>query len=211
MAEMLSRRAWLKLSSVGVVSYSLSGWLQAMAADTANDPKRRRSCILLWMNGGPSQLDTFDLKPSHANGGNFKEIQTSVPGIKISEHLPKLATHMERMALIRSMSTKEADHGRATYQMRTGHVPGGPVHYPTMGSLFSKELEQPGAELPNFVSIAPYRFFSPAAYGPGFLGPQHAPLVVGEGQQSLIPIPGQQSNYEDSLKVQDVDLPAGVG
>src|SRR5438445_13829631 len=75
----------------------------------------------------------------------------------------------------------------------------------------SKEMEQPGADLPNFVSIAPYRFFSPAAYGPGFLGPQYAPLIVGEGQQSLIPIPGQQaSNYEEALKVQDIDLPDGV-
>src|SRR5262249_51175385 len=130
--------------------------------------------------------------------------------IKISEHLPKIAKWMDQMAIIRSMSTKEADHGRATYQMRTGRLPGGPVQYPTLGSLFSKELEQVGAELPNFVTIAPYRFFSPAAYGPGFLGPQYAPLVVGEGQQGLIPIPGQQSNYEDSLKVQDLDLPAGV-
>ena len=113
------------------------------------------------------------------------------------------------MALIRSMRTKEADHGRATYQMRTGYLPGGPVHYPTLGSLFSKELEQPGAELPSFVSIAPYRFFSPAAYGPGFLGPRYAPLVVGENQQSLIPIPGRQSNYEDGLKVQDIAPPDG--
>jgi hypothetical protein len=207
----LTRREWLKLSTAGVVSYSLSGWLGALADDAAKDPQRKRACILLWMNGGPSHLDTFDLKPGHENGGPFKEIETSVPGIKISEHLPKIAKHMDRMALIRSMCTKEADHGRATYQMRTGHVPGGPVQYPTLGSLFSKELEQPGAELPNFVSIAPYRFFSPAAYGPGFLGPQYAPLIVGEGQQALIPIPGQQSNYEDSLKVQDIDLPAGVG
>jgi len=206
----LSRRDWLKLSAAGVVGTSLSGWLQALAADAAGSPQRKRSCILLWMNGGPSQMDTFDMKPGHANGGSFKEIDTAVPGIKISEHLPQVAKHMERIALVRSMSTKEADHGRATYQMRTGHVPGGPVHYPTMGSLLSKEMGQADAELPNFVSVAPYRFFSPAAYGPGFLGPQHAPLVVGENQQSLIPIPGQQSNYEDSLKVQDIDLPASV-
>jgi hypothetical protein len=163
------------------------------------------------MNGGPSQMDTFDLKPGHANGGPYKEIDTNVPGIKISEHLPKIAQHMDQMALIRSMATKEADHGRATYQMRTGHVPGGPVQYPTLGSLFSKELEQPGAELPNFVSIAPYKFFSPAAYGPGFLGPQYAPLVIGDNQQSIFPIPGQQpTNPEDALKVQDIDLPPGV-
>jgi hypothetical protein len=208
----LSRRDWLRLSAAGVVGYSLSGWLGAWADEAATSRERKRSCILLWMNGGPSQMDTFDLKPGQDNGGPFKEISSSVPGIKISEHLPKIARHVDHLAVIRSMRTKEADHGRATYQMRTGRLPGGPVQYPTMGSVFSKELERPGAELPNFVSIAPYRFFSPAAYGPGFLGPQYAPLIVGEGQQSLIPIPGQQqnNNYTDSLKVQDLDLPPGV-
>ncbi len=207
----LSRRDWLRLSTAGVVGYSLSGWLEALADQTASNPQRKRSCILLWMNGGPSQMDTFDLKPGHENGGPFKEIATNVPGIKISEHLPKVARHMDRLALVRSMATREADHGRATYQMRTGHLPGGPVQYPTMGSLFSKEMERPGAELPSFVSIAPYRFFSPAAYGPGFLGPQFAPLVVGETQQGIINLPGQQApNYEDSLRVLDVDLPSGV-
>jgi uncharacterized protein (DUF1501 family) len=207
----LSRRDWLRLSSAGVVGYSLSGWLGAFAGEAAKSPQRKRSCILLWMNGGPSQMDTFDLKPGQENGGPFKEIPTSVPGIRISEHLPKVARHLDRMALVRSMSTKEADHGRATYQMRTGHLPGGPVQYPALGSLFAKEMEEPGAELPGFVSIAPYRFFSPAAYGPGFLGPRYAPLVVGESQQSLIPIPGRQTdNYEDSLRVQDLARPDGV-
>jgi hypothetical protein len=209
--QSLSRRDWLKLSAAGVLAPSVSGWFETFARAAAPHPGRKRSCILLWMNGGPSQMDTFDLKPGHKNGGPYKEIATKVPGIKISEHLPKIAKHTDKMAIIRSMSTKEADHGRATYQMRTGHLPGGPVQYPTLGSVLSKELEQPGAELPAFVSISPYRFFSPAAYGPGFLGPQHAPLVVGEGQLSLVQIPGrQQSNYEDSLKVGDLDLPAGV-
>src|SRR5262245_55291248 len=205
----LSRRDWLRLSAAGVVGYSMSGWLENLAS--AASPERKRSCILLWMNGGPSQMDTFDLKPGHKNGGPYKEIATSVPGIRISEHLTKIAKHMNDMVLVRSMRTKEADHGRATYQMRTGYLPGGPVHYPTLGSLLSKELEWPGAELPSFVSIAPYRFFSPAAYNPGFLGPRYAPLVVGENQQSLIPIPGRQSNYEDSLRVEDIALPPGVG
>jgi hypothetical protein len=210
-APVLSRRDWLRLCAAGVVGSSLSGWFGRLAEAAAPLPARKRSCILLWMNGGPSQMDTFDLKPGHANGGPFKEIATAVPGIKISEHLPMVARQMKRLALIRSMNTKEADHGRATYQMRTGHLPGGPVQHPTLGSLFSRELERPGAELPSFVSIAPYRFFSPAAYGPGFLGPRYAPLVVGEGQQGLLPIAGQRSNYEDSLKVQDVALPEGVG
>src|SRR5919199_1382322 len=93
-ASSLNRRDWLKLSAAGVVGYSMSGWLEALAADAANHPQRRKSCILLWMNGGPSQMDTFDLKPGHANGGPYREIPTSAPGVPISEHLPKLARQM---------------------------------------------------------------------------------------------------------------------
>src|SRR5262245_17332996 len=98
-----SRRDWMRLSSAGVMGFSLSGWFEALAEETAKNPQRKRSCILLWMNGGPSQMDTFDLKPGHANGGQFKDIPTSVSGIRISEHLPKLANMMEHMVLIRSM------------------------------------------------------------------------------------------------------------
>lgn len=206
----LSRRDWLRLTGAGVVGYSLSGWFGALANAAGNDPRRRRSCILLWMNGGPSQLDTFDPKPGHENGGPFGAIPTATPGIRISEHLPRLARSMNDLAIIRSMSTREADHGRATYQMRTGYPPTGPVQYPTLGSLVSKELGDPDAELPNFVSIAPYAFFSPAAYGPGFLGPRYAPLVLADNQQ-LVPVPGQQSNYEDNLRVPDLEPPAEVG
>lgn len=203
----LSRREWLKLSAAGVVSFSVSGWLERLAAQTAANPERRRACILLWMAGGPSQMDTFDLKPGHANGGPFHETETSVPGIKISEHLPKIAKQADRMAIIRSMSTKEADHGRATFLMRTGHAPGGPVQYPPLGSLVGKELDSPTAELPSFVSIAPYRQFSPAAYGPGFLGPTYAPLIVGD---QVLAGPGQPNAYDKALKVQDLDLPDGI-
>src|SRR5881397_3563889 len=106
----ITRRDLLRLSAAGVVGYSMSGWLQALADDTAGNPQRRRSCILLWMNGGPSQMDTFDLKPGHINGGPYQAIQTSVPGIRISEHLPRVARHMDKMALIRAMSTREGDH-----------------------------------------------------------------------------------------------------
>src|SRR5262247_2598449 len=88
----LSRREWLKLSTAGFIGYSMSGWLECMAADTAASPTRGRSCILLWMSGGPSQTDTFDLKPGHANGGTFKEIETAAPGVRISEHLPGIAS-----------------------------------------------------------------------------------------------------------------------
>jgi hypothetical protein len=106
------------------------------------------------------------------------------------------------------MSTKESDHGRASYFLRTGRTPGGPVQYPTIGSALSKELGDPNAELPNFVSIAPYRFLSPAAYTSGFLGPQYAPLIVADNAFTFGP--QQESNIDQLLKVEDLNLPGGV-
>jgi uncharacterized protein (DUF1501 family) len=205
-SDPLSRRDWLRMTTAGVVGCSLSGWLGRLAASAADDPARRRSCILLWMNGGPSQLDTFDLKPGHDNGGPFKEIEAA-PDLRISEHLPKLAAFGDRMAVIRSMSTKEADHARGTVLMHTGFAPGGLIQYPALGALVAKELERTDAEMPSFVSIAPYRNLSSAAYSPGFLGPTYAPLIVGENAS---PAPARGAGADQSLKVQDLDLPADV-
>src|SRR5579859_5806270 len=163
-SPLLSRRDWLTLSAAGVVGYSLSGWLESLAGAAAAHPARKRACILLWMSGGPSQMDTFDLKPGHKNGGPFKDIEAA-PDLRISEHLPKLAKHGKRVAVIRSMSTKEGEHGRATALLRTGYMPTGAIQYPPIGALVAKELGATDAPLPNYVSIAPYRTFSPAAYG----------------------------------------------
>jgi hypothetical protein len=209
---MFTRREWLQMAA-GVSFCSASGWFEALAADTRQHPQRKRSCILLWMPGGPSQLDTFDPKPGHANGGPFKAIATSARGMQISEHLPKLAKHMDRAAVIRSMFTKEGDHNRATTLMRTGYLPQGPIRYPSFGSLFSKELMEPASEMPAFVSIAPSNFF---ATGPGFLGPQFAPMVVGNGRDPAAAA-GQQMAQQSTeqefgppLRVENLDSPAGV-
>src|SRR4051794_36668199 len=179
-SQRVTRRQMLRLASWGALAGSASGWLQPLAAGAATDPRRRKACILLWMSGGPSQIDTFDPKPGHENGGPFKPIATAVPGLLVGEHLPRIAKEAKDLAIIRGMSTKEGDHGRATYNLRTGYLPQGPVRYPTLGSVVAKELEDESAELPGFVSIAPARAISPTAFGPGFLGPRYAPLVVGE-------------------------------
>jgi hypothetical protein len=202
----LSRREWLRLSAAGVLGASMSGWLENLSAAAASSPQRKRACILLWMAGGPSQMDTFDLKPSHANGGPYKEIATSAPGMKISEHLPRIARHGKRLAVVRSMSTKEGDHSRATYYLRTGYLPQGPVQYPPIGSTLSKELADPEASLPGFVSIAPVPFLSPAAYTPGFLGPAYAPLIVGNQGFGF----GNTPNFEQALKVEDLQPPSEI-
>jgi hypothetical protein len=201
----LSRRDWLTLSAAGVLAPCLSGWFEGLAEAAAAHPLRKKACILLWMEGGPSQMDTFDLKPGHANGGPFKEIATKVPGIKISEHLPKIARHMDRMALVRSMSTKEGGHGRASYHLRTGYLPLPSVRYPQVGSLVAREIGREDAGLPNFVSIAPSAFTSSDG---GFLGPQYAPLVVGEGP--ALGGPGRRGDLDGRLRLANLRPPAGV-
>ena len=199
----LSRRDWLRLSSAGVLGASVSGWLPALAAETAKDPRRRRSCILLWMDGGPSQTDTFDLKPDHPNGGQFKPIPTNVAGIQISEHLPKLAKHADRMAIIRSMTTREGDHGRAAQVMHTGYTPAGEINFPAIGALLANELGSDDAVLPQFVCIAPNRGVSPPAFSSGFLGPRLAPLIV--GNTNNLARPRGPFDYEAALRVPDLE------
>jgi hypothetical protein len=191
----------LRLASAGVIGGSMSGWLQALADQTAGHPQRKKACILLWMAGGPSHMDTWSLKPTHANGGLFKEIDTAAPGIRISEHMPKVARHMNKMAIIRTMDTGKAnDHPLGSHVLHTGYPQGGPIEYPTLGSIVAKENGAAEATLPNFVSIAPSRSVLPEAYQPGFLGPKYAPLVIGDIDENL----PQKDDYKKLLRVPDL-------
>jgi uncharacterized protein (DUF1501 family) len=193
-----SRRDWLRLSAVGAVGVSQSGWLGALAADAKDNPKRHKSVILLWMNGGPATIDLWDLKPGHENGGPFKEIETAAPGVKISEHLPNLAKRAKELAIVRSMATREGDHQRARVVSLTGYTPQGAIQFPALGALVANEFDDPKADLPGFVAIG-----SRSGLGGGFLGPRFAPLVVGGDRTG----PGAPAT---DLKVPDLELAAGV-
>src|SRR6476660_8282234 len=150
----LSRRDALKLAAAGVTGFSMSGWMNVLAARAAQSKVKHKSCILLWMAGGPSHKDTFDMKPGTANAGTFKPITTAVPGVQISGHFPKFAKLMKHAAILRSMSTAEGAHPRASYNLHTGYREGqGGVVYPSLGSIVSKELPRENLALPNFVSI----------------------------------------------------------
>jgi hypothetical protein len=200
----------LKSLFAGAAGVSASGWFPAFARALEREPNRRRHCVVLWMSGGPAQTDTFDLKPDHENGGEFKEIETAAPGLRISEHLPQLARFGDRLAVLRGLSTKEGDHGRGTYLMRTGHVQFGPFQYPSIGSSLANQLEkQHGAVgLPGHISIGPFRAANQDAFGPGFLGPRFGPLVVGAAD-----VPGAISTGQDGypqLRVKDLTPPSRI-
>lgn len=179
----ISRRRLLALGAAGAAVSPLVGGLSQLAAAVAESPQQRKSVILLWLNGGPATIDLWDLKPGHANGGQFKEIETAAAGVRISEHLPKLAEQMNDMVLIRSLTSKEGDHDRAHHLARTGYIPQGAIRFPAFGAVLSHELtatvsaKAEPRQVPAFVSIAPTQYS--AQIGGGFLGATASPLVVG--------------------------------
>ncbi len=164
--------------ALGAQAGVMSAWPSQLAAKMKAAGSQRR-LIVLWMPGGPSQMDTFDLKPGHANGGPFKELTTSIPGMRFSEHLPELGKVAEHLSIIRGMSTKEGDHSRGTFLVRTGQRPGAPVRYPAFPAALAKELAPPDDSVPGYVSILPNSFINPPAFSAGFLGASREPLTVG--------------------------------
>src|SRR4051794_31155225 len=208
--NLIDRRRLLQAMAFGACGMSVSGWLPALAEQLATDPSRRRHCILLWMAGGPSQTDTFDMKPGHENGGEFKEIATNAPGVRFSEHLPRLAQHADKLAIIRSLSTKEGDHDRGSYLMRTGQRPMSVINYPSVAAALGKELALADDSLPPYISVAPNRGPGRGGFGPGFLGPKYAPLVVdSNGSATRIKMASSGDAYAE-LKVDAIKPPAGV-
>src|SRR5262245_54750293 len=203
----ISRREWFKLSAAGALGVSASGWLPLLAQQAAMQKAKHKSCILLWMDGGPSHIDTFDPKPDAAERirGEFKAIGTSVPGIQVSEKFPKVAGLMQHAAILRGMSTEEADHNRARIYMHTGYKPGlGGVSYPSLGAIVSSEIGDPESPLPNFVvtgTPGAKQVSLTATVGSGFLGPRHQPLVPsgsGAGLENVQPL---AADFEERVAV----------
>lgn len=190
------RRNFLR-AAAGLGATSLSGWRHALRAQAAELGKQGMHCILLWMQGGPSQLETFDPKPGHANGGETKAIDTAVPGIQISENLPQVAAAMQDICLMRSMTSKEGSHPRATYLLHTGYLPAPTVKYPTLGSIVAKELGEPSFDLPNFVRIGRAR----SNDGGGLLGVSYDPFYLTDSNRppDNTSLPGSQARYQKRL------------
>lgn len=163
--------------SAAMASTSLS-FGTAIAANSDQLRKNHKSAILLWMGGGPSTIDLWDLKPGAPTGGPFRPISTT-GDMQISEHLPMVAEQMKHLSIVRSMSTREADHNRGRYYMQTGYVPNANIEHPGYGSVISHELfdQRPDLQIPPFVHIGG------GGTGPGFLGMAWAPFAVSSNGQ----------------------------
>ncbi len=135
------------------------------------------SCILIWLAGGPSHLDTFDPKPDAPSDvrGEFKPIETAIAGVRISEVFPKLAARLDRLTLIRSMTSPEADHDRAAHHLLTGYRPSPALVYPSHGSVVARTHESVRGALPPYVAIPDAPLFSSS----GYLSPAYDPFAVG--------------------------------
>jgi len=198
------RRHWLQLGVAGLAGGSFANLLQLRETCAAHLPanKKPSSCILIWMDGGPTHFETFDPKPEAPVEirGEFQPINTNVAGIQICEHLPQLASIANKYAIVRSVCHNQGNHGAGNHYMMTGAPPRIPVgcgafvsFHPSLGSVAAKERPAPHGLPPYFSMPSMSR-----SGGPNFLGAKYAPFVVG----------GDPNNKH--FRVRDVELPNGI-
>jgi len=173
----LARRSFLGAAAAGLgalaTNFTVAPLLQpAVAAELKSNQKR---VLVFYLAGGLSQLESWDPKPNTVNGGPFRAIPTSVPGVHICELLPYTAKQMHRLAIVRSINTKNNDHGRGQIQMTTGRQPG--VDYPRIGAVAAKLLSPEKSVLPGHVQVSPR---GGAAGGAAYLGPMYAGMSLGD-------------------------------
>ena len=194
------RRDFLRYVSASSIAAGTLSWNDWMSVQAAELRQQGMACILLWMQGGPSQFETFDPKPNHRNGGATKSISTAVSGIKIAENLPETAKVMNDICVIRSMTSKEGSHPRATYLMHTGRIPTASVKYPSVGSFVAQQLGDRQADLPSFVQIGGK--VTNATRG-GFLGVDYDPFLLTNANKmpNNTSLPTSESRFERRLRL----------
>ena len=191
------------LQTAGLVG---SGWLTVVSRLLAVQAERTRepaqSVILLWLAGGPSQLETFDPHPGASIAGGTTAIATNVKGIRLAADFEHLAEVMDSVSLVRSMVSKEGDHERGTYLMKTGYRPDPTVAHPSIGAICCHELPTGKTEIPRHISILPGQWPSRG----GFLGDEYDAFKVGDPAQKLPDLTGPVPQDRDSRRVSDLDV-----
>lgn len=194
----MSRRHFMQhLAGASALAGPALALTHSLRANAAELKRNHKSCILLWMGGGPPTIDMWDMKPGAATGGKFKAISTAGEG-QINELLPQVAQQMKHLSIVRSMSTREADHTRGTYYLHTGFVPNPNVIHPGYGSVVAHELaaKTAGLEIPPFVAVGG------GSEGPGFLGMGYAPFQVdSNGRVRNLDAPAEKGRMRDRMEL----------
>lgn len=202
--EPLNRRGFFRTTATlaGATWLTPVGHWLARAAETAPTNAPAQSVIVLWMAGGPSQLDTFDPHPNTRIGGDTKAINTAVKGLQLANGLDRLAEQMESISLVRSVISKEGDHERGTYTLKTGHRPDPTVKHPSLGSVTCHELPNVKTDIPRHVSILSSQW---PARG-GFLGDKYDAFLMDDPAG---PVPDTKSYLtpeRDQKRLQNLDV-----
>jgi uncharacterized protein (DUF1501 family) len=169
--EPLSRRALLQLAALSALTPRLARAERAHA----------KRLLVVWLEGGPSQLETFDPHPGSRVGGLVGAVKTRVPGLELADFYPRLAEQVHHLSVIRSLTSKEGDHERATYTLTTGHRPEGPTQHPALTAITSQVLRGPALGIPNHVSLVKSQW---PAKG-GILGAERDAFRVASPGQSV--------------------------
>jgi hypothetical protein len=194
----IDRRGFLALA--GLSWLTPVGHLLARQAERSREPAR--SVILLWLGGGPSQLETFDPHPGTAIAGGTRAIRTAVEGVRLAAGFDHLAGRMDKVALVRSMVSKEGDHERGTYLMKTGYRPDPTVEHPSIGAICCHELPAAGTDIPRHVSILTGRWPSRG----GFLGGEFDAFQVGDPRGTLPDVTARVADPREAERVRDLDV-----
>ncbi len=192
----LSRRRFLHTVSAASIAAGCLGFRDMISLQAQEMKRQNKAVIMLWMSGGPSQFETFDPKSNHANGGDTRSIATKIPGVQVASHWENVAGVMDEFALIRSLTNKEGNHRRASYQLHTGYLPSGSAKHPSLAANLASHLTHENSDLPSVVSIG--RGFEAGA---GYLDVSLDPFFVDSPgtPPANLSIPTADSRYQRRL------------
>src|SRR5262245_6950110 len=195
------RRDFLRVGALAGIGLGLPQYLALAQSGALRAGAKARAAIFVRLAGGPSHMDTFDLKPEapDTHRGEFKEIPTNVPGVRICEHLPKLARCADRYVILRGVSHNLAAHELGALYLGTGNRPGPALRYPSYGSVVSRELAAV-REIPPFVAIP-----TESATSSGYLGVEYGPFETGATPQAGRPMEIRGLTLKDGLTLTDVE------
>lgn len=197
------RRDFLRAGALAGVGWlTVAGELLARAAEPAGGKRQpARSIILLWMAGGPSQLETFDPHPGKSIAGGTKAIDTAVPGVQLAEGYERLAEQLGSVALVRSMVSKEGDHERGTYTLKTGYRPDPTAVHPSIGAVCCHELPGGSTEIPRHISILPGAWPSRG----GFFGDEYDAFQTGDPVHKVPDVTARVPEARDRERLRDLE------